>query len=232
MQPILFYPDVLMRLGAAILLGGAIGLEREFHGRPAGIRTHILVCLGATMIMLLPQLLVSQTNIAGVKAVSDPGRIIAGIVTGIGFLGAGAIIRIGDMVRGLITTAAGIWFTAALGAVIGSGYIVLGLVCTGAGMFITIFFDKVEEMIPDTQYREFILTVADENLKESEFELKRTFSDYKMNVLDKYYKWDRDLNRVTVRFMIKTKNVDKGGDVIKSVSGQKGVLSAVWQKSV
>jgi len=231
MQPILFYPDVLMRLGAAILLGGAIGLEREFHGRPAGIRTHILVCLGATMIMLLPQLLVSQTNIAGVKAVSDPGRIIAGIVTGIGFLGAGAIIRIGDMVRGL-TTAAGIWFTAALGAVIGSGYIVLGLVCTGAGMFITIFFDKVEEMIPDTQYREFILTVADENLKESEFELKRTFSDYKMNVLDKYYKWDRDLNRVTVRFMIKTKNVDKGGDVIKSVSGQKGVLSAVWQKSV
>ncbi|MCD6116474.1 MgtC/SapB family protein [bacterium] len=231
MHSVLFYPDILIRLGAAVLFGGAIGLEREFHGRPAGIRTHILVCLGATMIMLLPQLFLSHNSFSEARIVSDPGRIIAGLVTGIGFLGAGAIIRIGDMVRGL-TTAAGIWFTAALGAVIGSGYIVLALVCTGAGMFITIFFDKIEERIPDTQYREFVLTLSRLSLETSENELERIFSDFEMDVLDKYYKWEREADKVTVRFMIKTKNVANGRDVISAISGKEGVSTAVWQKSV
>src|SRR5512143_587908 len=108
--------DAVLRLLLAILLGGAIGLERESRGRPAGLRTHILVCLGATIIMIastrmgeLTQVLSSTSRVQ-----VDPGRIAAGIVTGIGFLGAGAIIRIGDLVRGL-TTAGCIWFVAALG---------------------------------------------------------------------------------------------------------------------
>ena len=189
------------------------------------------MCLGATMIMLLPQLFLSQNSYAEARIASDPGRIIAGLVTGIGFLGAGAIIRIGDMVRGL-TTAAGIWFTAALGAVIGSGYIVLALVCTGAGMFITIFFDKIEEKIPDTQYREFVLTLSRRYMEASENELERIFSDFEMDVLDKYYKWEREVDKVTVRFMIKTKNVANGRDIITAISGKEGVYSAVWQKSL
>ncbi|RKY78923.1 hypothetical protein DRQ07_07025, partial [candidate division KSB1 bacterium] len=141
MSPLHLYPDIVIRLGAAIIFGGAIGLEREFHGRPAGIRTHILVCMGATMIMLLPRLLFTHDTAGDQFSILNvQGRIIAGIVTGIGFLGAGAIIRIGDMVRGL-TTAAGIWFTAALGAVTGAGYLLIAAICTIMGIFITIIFE-------------------------------------------------------------------------------------------
>ena len=98
----------------AILLGGAIGLERESRGRPAGLRTHILVCLGATIIMIASTRMgeLTQALSPASRIQVDPGRIAAGIVTGIGFLGAGAIIRIGDLVRGL-TTAGCIWFVAA-----------------------------------------------------------------------------------------------------------------------
>src|SRR5690349_6767845 len=93
----------------SVVLGGLIGLERELHGHPAGLRTHILVCMGSALITLVS---VYSANLNGVR--SDPTRISAQIVTGIGFLGAGAIIREGGSIRGL-TTAASLWTTAAIG---------------------------------------------------------------------------------------------------------------------
>ena len=106
-----FVTNALFKLLLAILLGGAIGLEREFRGRPAGLRTNILVCLGATMIMIGSTSMAefSQMLSPNFRVSVDPGRIAAGVVTGIGFLGAGAIIRFEDLVRGL-TTAGCIWY--------------------------------------------------------------------------------------------------------------------------
>lgn len=104
--------DMVLRLGAAVALGGLIGLEREAHERPAGLRTHILVCMGATLFTL------SSYMLAGGRF--DPGRVTAQIVTGIGFLGAGTIIHQGSIVRGL-TTAASIWTVAAIGVAVGIG---------------------------------------------------------------------------------------------------------------
>jgi len=95
----------------AVLLGGLIGLERELHGHPAGLRTHILVCVGATLMTLVSVHLVGRRG--------DPSRIAAQIVTGIGFLGAGAIIREGATIRGL-TTAASVWTTAGIGLAVGA----------------------------------------------------------------------------------------------------------------
>jgi len=106
--------EMLVRLVIAILLGGLIGLERETHGRPAGLRTHILVCFGATLFTLCGY------TIAGVGKGFDPGRVAAQIVTGIGFLGAGTIIHHGNIVRGL-TTAASIWTVAAIGIAVAIG---------------------------------------------------------------------------------------------------------------
>lgn len=103
---------MILKLVAATLLGGLIGLEREVHGRPAGLRTHILVCLGSTLFAL------TSYSIAG--KLYDPGRITAQIVTGIGFLGAGTIMRQGSVVRGL-TTAASIWTVAAIGIAVAIG---------------------------------------------------------------------------------------------------------------
>jgi len=96
---------VALRLLAAFVLGGVIGLERERRDRPAGLRTHILVTVGAALVMMLSRLVAGEDF--------DPGRIAAGVVTGIGFLGAGTIIRSGPDVHGL-TTAATIWGTSPL----------------------------------------------------------------------------------------------------------------------
>lgn len=105
---------ILTRLLLAALLGGVLGYEREHKGKAAGIRTHMLVAMGSALFVLVPQL--------GGMAVGDLSRVIQGIVTGIGFLGAGAIIkhRSEEDVQGL-TTAAGIWMTAAIGVACGLG---------------------------------------------------------------------------------------------------------------
>ncbi len=103
----------------ALILGGAIGLEREINGKPAGLRTNIIICLGAAAFTLVARRL-------GVDA---PGRVAAGIVTGVGFLGAGALIQEGSGIHGL-TTAAGIWLVASIGVACGMGYYLLAALTT------------------------------------------------------------------------------------------------------
>ena len=129
------------QLGTGLLFGGLIGLEREFHGRPAGFRTHILVCLGAVL------LTTSTKQVLGAQSAETytmvVGRVIAGVITGIGFLGAGVIVRMGDTVRGL-TTAASIWFTAALGVVIGEGLIVLAFSGTVLILLVLTLFNRLD----------------------------------------------------------------------------------------
>jgi putative Mg2+ transporter-C (MgtC) family protein len=110
------WPEVLLRLFVAAALGGAIGLERELRERQAGLRTHLVVSVGAALFTL-----VSAYGFAGFGDKVDPTRIAAQIVSGIGFLGAGAIIRQGLSVRGL-TTAASLWLVAAIGMAAGAGY--------------------------------------------------------------------------------------------------------------
>ncbi len=106
--------DLFLSLALAVLCGGAIGLEREYSQHPAGLRTNILICVGAALIMEL------SVRVAGPSEVADPGRIAAQVVSGIGFLGAGSIIQSRGAVRGL-TTAATIWVVAAIGLAIGAG---------------------------------------------------------------------------------------------------------------
>jgi putative Mg2+ transporter-C (MgtC) family protein len=105
---------ILVRLLLAALLGGVLGYEREHHGKPAGLRTHILVAMGSALFVLVPQL--------GGMNIADMSRVIQGVIAGVGFLGAGAIIksRSQEDVRGL-TTAAGVWTTAAIGVACGLG---------------------------------------------------------------------------------------------------------------
>jgi len=131
--PSLGWDDNLARLSLAAVLGGAIGFERELRDREAGLRTHLLVCLGAALFTIVSAYGFRGFLTSGDQVVrADPTRIAAQIVTGIGFLGAGAIIRQGLTVRGL-TTAATLWVAAAIGIAAGAGYYsgaVLGTVIT------------------------------------------------------------------------------------------------------
>lgn len=114
MNPDMGLWDMVVKLLVATALGGLVGFEREAHERPAGLRTHILVCLGSTLFTL------ASFTIADDNPRNDPARLAAQIVTGIGFLGAGTILHRGSVVRGL-TTAASIWSVAAIGIAIAIG---------------------------------------------------------------------------------------------------------------
>lgn len=121
--------DLLLKLSLAVLLGGIVGFEREVAGKPAGLRTNILICLGATLLMDLSV----RVGIVDGKQMADPGRIAAQIVSGVGFLGAGTIMHSQGIVTGL-TSAATIWVVAAIGMSIGAGFYVEGIT---AGLLVT-----------------------------------------------------------------------------------------------
>ncbi len=125
----------ILRLGLAALLGGLIGLDREASGKPAGFRTNILICVGAALLTEL-SIDVARRWVQITGMMADPGRIAAQIVSGIGFLGAGAIIQSRLGVRGL-TTAATIWVVAAIGMAVGGGAPILAIAAT-AGVVITL----------------------------------------------------------------------------------------------
>jgi putative Mg2+ transporter-C (MgtC) family protein len=133
-------------LGMALLLSAAIGLEREMRQKSAGLRTHTLVGVGAALFML-----VSKYGFADVlqpgRVVLDPSRVAAQIVTGIGFLGAGIIFVRRDSVRGL-TTAAGVWVTAAVGAAAGTGLPVLAALATGVYFIVALAFPQLTRRLP------------------------------------------------------------------------------------
>lgn len=132
---------VVLRLSLAVLLGGIIGIERGRKARPAGFRTHMLVCLGAALAMLTNQY-IFQTY-----GVSDPVRLGAQVISGIGFLGAGTIIVTGrHQVRGL-TTAAGLWASACMGLAIGVGFYFAAIVTTVAILFVTSMLHRVDEYV-------------------------------------------------------------------------------------
>jgi putative Mg2+ transporter-C (MgtC) family protein len=133
--PELHLAELVLRIGLAAVLGGAIGAERELRERGAGLRTHMLVSVGAALFTLVSAYGWGDFQFSTPQGVVfDPTRIAAQIVTGIGFLGAGAIIRQGISVRGL-TTAATLWVVAAIGLASGAGYYSAALVTTGAVLF-------------------------------------------------------------------------------------------------
>lgn len=125
---------IILKLLVAAALGAAVGFEREIKRKPAGLRTHSLVCIGATLFTIV------SINFIG----AEPARIAAGIVTGIGFLGAGMIFKSEDRVRGL-TTAAELWVLAAVGIAIGMGYYFAAVATTLVVIFILIPLKYVEK---------------------------------------------------------------------------------------
>jgi putative Mg2+ transporter-C (MgtC) family protein len=132
-------PAFLLRCGIAALCGGLIGVERELRNKPAGFRTNILICVGASIYMSIGLLIPADENV-------DPTRIAAQVVTGIGFLGAGCIIQSGNDVRGL-TSAATIWVVASIGIVAGAGYPVLSTIAANIVLITLVVLRSVEKIL-------------------------------------------------------------------------------------
>lgn len=142
---------VALRLVLAVIFGSVIGLERELHNHPAGFRTHILVCTGSALFTL-----VSVNSFGN----ADPSRVAAQIVSGIGFLGAGTILREGATIRGL-TTAASLWSVAGVGMAIGTGYYLGAILTTVLMVVVLFFFSFLEQRILQRTVKVVEMTVAD-----------------------------------------------------------------------
>ncbi|MDX9851428.1 MAG: MgtC/SapB family protein [Anaerolineaceae bacterium] len=133
--------DIVIRLGVAFLLGAVIGIEREMDNQPAGLRTNIILVMGSALAMILSVSLAHRYTPVG--GIGDPARLAAQVVSGVGFLGAGAILHAGANIRGL-TTAATIWTMAVVGLAVGAGYFSAAVMVTVALFIVLGVLDKFE----------------------------------------------------------------------------------------
>src|SRR3954453_20177733 len=148
---------VVARIGAAVVIGGIIGLERSFRGRPAGFRTHALVYIASALLMLVTVYQGEWMTAVPTEAIrTDPTRMAQGIMTGIGFLGAGVIFKEGLTIRGL-TTAASIWTTAAIGILVGIGFWLPAIVGAIATLVVLSLFRTIEARFPSEFYAHHML---------------------------------------------------------------------------
>lgn len=237
--------DVLIRLLLAILIGGAIGYDREFKNRPAGFRTHILVCVGATVAALIEVELgysvIKQVNqipeLANVLKV-DYGRVIAQVISGVGFLGAGTIIRNKGSIKGL-TTAASIWAVACVGIAIGMGFYAISILSALIIVIVLVFLKKFQnkfitrletfrfEIIYENKAK--VLKEIDEILSDDDIDIKSIV--FNKEIIDE----SRDDNdpehsiKSCIYSIEAPRNIDLNG-IISDVGSAKSVLSATIVK--
>lgn len=164
--------DIVLRLLGAVIVGFAVGAQRARTSHPAGIRTHILVALGSCVVMVTSCIMYEQTIAVFGTTPSDPARLGAQVINGIGFLGAGAILREGFTVRGL-TTAASVWVVACLGLSVGMGYYVLTAVGTVIAFVTLVAFDGIQEKIRTRRRPELDLEIECDHMGDIMVELSR-----------------------------------------------------------
>jgi putative Mg2+ transporter-C (MgtC) family protein len=146
--------EIIIKLVLAMVFGGVIGLEREIGNRPAGFRTHTLVCMGAVLVMMTSEFLLEVSSLA----LPDPARLGAQVISGIGFLGAGTILKDGSRVRGL-TTAASLWVVACIGLAIGAGFYWGALSATLLSYVTLVLLKKFEGYVPGLKDSELSLEI-------------------------------------------------------------------------
>jgi putative Mg2+ transporter-C (MgtC) family protein len=161
-------PEMLLRVGMAFLAGCIVGWERQLHGRPAGLRTNILACVASAISMVISEVLFAQS--AGATGGSwrpDPARLGQGILTGIGFLGAGTILRHGDFALG-VTTAASLWFVTVLGLAFGAGQYAIGFIGLVVALLALLVLPEAEKRIRTDWYATLTVTAALDGLNEKD----------------------------------------------------------------
>jgi len=218
---------LLIRVLVAAVLAGVIGTERELHGRPAGLRTHLLVGTGAALVMVtfaLSARVLPDTGIWGDLVRIDPGRLAAGIITGIGFLGAGTILRTGDWVFGL-TTAASIWFVGALGIAAGEGLYVLATGGMVIGLIVLTVMDRLEQRIPSAVRHQLVVEISPQAQEEVISTIYRLRSDRSMRIRLTGWEVKDGKERAALRFRIRHRGSVDIGRIASAISDLDGVYN-------
>ena len=203
--------DIITRLLVATMAGGIIGLERSYHGRPAGFRTHTLVCLASSLLMLVTMYQSRWFTGAALDIVRvDPTRMAQGVMTGIGFLGAGVIMREGLTVRGL-TTAASIWITAAIGILAGTGLYSAVLIGSVITVGILTVFRKAENWMPSQIFANNTIVFGRDNYM-SETEIRELLANNGFSVGNISYRLLENGAQLEYRMTVRTmdsRNIEK-----------------------
>jgi len=215
--------EFVVKILGALAAGSLIGLERTYHGRPAGFRTHALVCMASAALMLLNDLQTTALTATMLETIrTDPTRMAQGIMTGIGFLGAGLIFREGATVRGL-TTAASIWITAAIGILFGVAYYPAAILTTVLVLGVLAVFDKLEDLIPGQIYTRQILSFEARNAM-SEDELRKMLGDFGFSLRDLTYALTEDGRKFEYRVTTLTRDRENIGRVAEHLRGIEKIL--------
>jgi putative Mg2+ transporter-C (MgtC) family protein len=223
---------IALRLGLSLLAGFLIGINRSEHGRPAGLRTNILVCLAAAIAMIQVNLLLPIAGKAPNSfVVMDLMRLPLGILSGMGFIGGGAILRKGDMVLG-VTTAATLWFVTVVGLCLGGGQLGLGLVSLAVGILVLWLLKWVENLMPKDHRATFSLT--DNSGADREAEIRRQLLAAGLEITNCAVTYAPQAQSRELRCQVQWRNRESSARppaFLEQLAQQPGVVTLQWEPS-
>ncbi|MBR0046349.1 MAG: MgtC/SapB family protein [Bacteroidaceae bacterium] len=218
----------LFKLTLSMLLGAMIGLERRHKGQIAGMRTFALICMGSTLAMLVSIYIPEQ--LLGKTENGDPGRIAAQVISGIGFLGAGAIIQMKGSVRGL-TTAAGMWMTASIGLAVGAGMYMIATLASLLIILVLTMLELAEKRILKGREQKIVRLKVNYILKDAT-PFRQYFKDYHVHVSDEFFRYDYTQGTTIVNFMVRSQDKTDFISLFDKMSAAGDVLSLTLTNEV
>ena len=215
--------DITVKIVTALLAGSLIGLERSYHGRPAGFRTHALVCVASAILMLVTSYQWQWLGGVPMETIrTDPTRMAQGIMTGIGFLGAGVIFKEGATVRGL-TTAASIWITASIGILFGIGFYFPAVFATLITFGVLSVFRRLEDSLPNQFYAHHRLRFARDGVP-AEDEVRSLLNAHGFTVSNMSYALVESGTVFEYRTVIMTTKKENAEKLAQSLRGMDNIL--------
>ncbi|HWB00225.1 MAG TPA: MgtC/SapB family protein [Pirellulales bacterium] len=220
----------MIRLLCAGIASALIGLNRSEHGRPAGLRTTMLVCFAAAASMIQANLLLATNGKTEHSfAVADVLRLPLGVLSGMGFIGAGAILRKGEMILG-VTTAATLWFVTAMGLCFGGGHLALGWAMAGIGVGVLALLKRVEVMLPQDRYAQLSLMIDQGGPAESDVRSRLRAAGYSITGSGVIY--IADSSRCKLNYSIRWRrrgSVGRPPDIVHELATTTGVRKIQWR---
>jgi putative Mg2+ transporter-C (MgtC) family protein len=217
-----FHGEILFRLVLAAFLGALVGFEREVHGRPAGIRTYLILCMGSALVMVMSEYLAFglMDKLPPDTLRVDPGRIAAQALTGIGFLGAGVILRYKDTIRGL-TTAACVWVVCAIGLAIGAGFYLYGSVVAGLTVVSLVGIKFFEQRLKKDWYQE--MTIVSQDLAGQLSHIQEVITSHAFEIINSGISKDLEKKEVTANFLLRIRTTHPDRQMLQEVFELPGV---------
>ena len=223
--------EILLRIGLAFGAGFIIGFERSGRGRPAGLRTTILTCVVAAIAMIVSEKLfmVSGAAVGSGNWRPDPARLGAGVLTGIGFLGAGTIMRHENVVRG-VTTAACLWFITALGLAFGAGEYLVGLLGLGIGLITLFVLPRLEMHIQAERYATLTVVESLEGIGEDELRKRVEAMGAHIKTLKLSFDFEKRQKKIVLELRLKKPQLyDTCRKLLADLANAPGVSQASWE---